>query len=341
LMGKQKYGPMLTNIGVDVYVLDFPKGKIRLLGLYELYKFIRQIKPDVVQTWLDHADLIGGVIARLAGIKNIVWGVHHTALVRGESKLSTIYISKINIFLSYFIPKKIIYCAEESRIALEKIGYKKTIGQVVRNGYDIEAFIQNKYLGENFRNELGISINKFLIGHVGRYDPQKDLSNLIEAFSLLNRDNFDFHAVVVGTDLDYDNQDLVRMLNKNGLEKRINLQGRRNDIVAVMNGIDLFVLSSKSEAFPNVLNEAMLCGTPCITTNVGDARVIVGDTGWVVTPKNPQVLAKTILKAAKEKQSNNDSWIQREAACRQRVVENFSLNEMVKKYKEVWSCAEK
>ena len=341
LMGEQKYGPMLTNIGVDVYTLDFPKGKIRLLGLYKLYKFIWQIKPDVVQTWLDHADLIGGVIARLAGIKNIVWGVHHTALVRGESKLSTICISKINVFLSYFIPKKIIYCAEESRIAQEKIGYKKTKGQVVRNGYDIEGFVQNKYLGENFRNELGISINDLLIGHVGRYDPQKDLNNLIEAFALLNRDNFDFHAVIIGTDLDYNNQDLVCMLNKNGLEERVSLQGRRNDIVAVMNGIDLFVLSSRSEAFPNVLNEAMLCGTPCITTNVGDAREIVGDTGWVVRPKDPQVLAKTILQAAKEKQSNNDSWLQREAACRQRVVENFSLNEMLKKYKEVWSCAEK
>lgn len=341
LMGEQKYGPMLTNIGVDVYTLDFPKGKIRLLGLYKLYKFIWQIKPDVVQTWLDHADLIGGVIARLAGIKNIVWSVHHTALVIGESRLSTICISKINVFLSYFIPKKIIYCAEESRIAQEKIGYKKTKGQVVRNGYDIEGFVQNKYLGENFRNELGISINDLLIGHVGRYDPQKDLNNLIEAFALLNRDNFDFHAVIIGTDLDYNNQDLVCMLNKNGLEERVNLQGRRNDIVAVMNGIDLFVLSSRSEAFPNVLNEAMLCGTPCITTNVGDAREIVGDTGWVVRPKDPQVLAKTILQAAKEKQSNNNAWLQREAACRQRVVENFSLNEMLKKYKEVWSCAEK
>lgn len=341
LMGEQKYGPMLTNIGVDVYTLDFPKGKIRLLGLYKLYKFIWQIKPDVVQTWLDHADLIGGVIARLAGIKNIVWSVHHTALVIGESRLSTICISKINVFLSYFIPKKIIYCAEESRIAQEKIGYKKTKGQVVRNGYDIEGFVQNKYLGENFRNELGISINDLLIGHVGRYDPQKDLNNLIEAFALLNRDNFDFHAVIIGTDLDYNNQDLVCMLNKNGLEERVNLQGRRNDIVAVMNGIDLFVLSSRSEAFPNVLNEAMLCGTPCITTNVGDAREIVGDTGWVVRPKDPPVLAKTILQAAKEKQSNNNAWLQREAACRQRVVENFSLNEMLKKYKEVWSCAEK
>ena len=341
LMGKQKYGPMLTNIGVDVHALNFPKGKIKLLGLYKLYRFIKQIKPDVVQTWLDHADLIGGVISRLAGIKNIVWGVHHTSLVRGESKLSTICISRINVLLSYFIPKKIIYCAEESRIAQEKIGYKKTKGEVVRNGYDIEGFIQNKYLGEDFRNELGIPINSILIGHVGRYDPQKDISNLIEAFALLNRDNFDFHAVLVGTDLDYNNQELVCMLNKNGLEERVNLQGRRNDIVAVMNGIDLFVLSSKSEAFPNVLNEAMLCGTPCITTNVGDARVIVSDTGWVVTPKNPQVLANAILQAAKEKQSNNNSWLQRQAACRKRVVENFSLNKMVKKYKEVWSCVEK
>jgi glycosyltransferase involved in cell wall biosynthesis len=198
LMGKQKYGPMLTNIGVDVHVLDFPKGKIRLLGLYELYKFIKQIKPDVVQTWLDHADLIGGVIARLAGIKNIVWGVHHAALVE-ESKLSTTCISKINAFLSNFIPKKIIYCAEESRIAQEKIGYKKTKGEVIRNGYDIGGFIQNKYLGEDFRNELGISINSFLIGHVGRYDPHKDLSNLIEAFALLNRDNFDLELSFIGT----------------------------------------------------------------------------------------------------------------------------------------------
>ena len=336
IMDEQKYGPLLNEIGVVVHTLNFPKGKIKISGFFKLYRLIKQIKPDVVQTWLDHADMIGGIVARLAGIKNIVWGVHHTALVKGESKLSTIFISKINIFLSYFIPKKIIYCAQESKKAQEKIGYKKAIGVVVLNGYDIEGFTQNDSLSAEIRNDLCINADSFLIGHVGRYDPQKDLSNLIEAFALLNQKKLDFDAVIVGSNLDNNNHDLLSMLNKNGLSKVVHLLGRRDDINAIMNGIDLFVLSSKSEAFPNVLNEAMLCGTPCVTTDVGDAGKIVRDTGWVVRPKDSEALANAIINASEEKESNKSIWLQRKIACRKRVVENFSLEKMVKEYKKVW-----
>ena len=336
LMDEQKYGSLLNEIGVVVHTLSFPKGKIKFSGFFKLYRLIKQIKPDVVQTWLDHADMIGGIVARLAGIKNIVWGVHHTALVKGESKLSTIFISKINIFLSYFIPKKIIYCAQESKKAQEKIGYKKAIGVVVLNGYDIEGFTQNDSLSAEIRNDLCINADSFLIGHVGRYDPQKDLTNLIEAFALLNQKKLDFDAVIVGANLDNNNRDLLLMLNKNGLSKFVHLLGRRDDITAIMNGIDLFVLSSKSEAFPNVLNEAMLCGTPCVTTDVGDAGKIVRDTGWVVRPKDSEALANAIIKASEEKELNKSIWLQRKTACRKRVVENFSLEKMVKEYKKVW-----
>ena len=70
------------------------------LGLDKRYKIIKKINPDVVQTWMPHCDLMGGIIARLAGIKNVYWGVHHSILVRGESKLSTILIVKLNSFLS-------------------------------------------------------------------------------------------------------------------------------------------------------------------------------------------------------------------------------------------------
>jgi len=336
LMDEQKYGPLLKEIGVVVHTLSFPKGKIKFSGFFKLYKLIKQIKPDVVQTWLDHADMIGGIVARLAGIKNIVWGVHHTALVKGESKLSTIFISKINVFLSYFIPKKIIYCAQESKKAQEKIGYKKAKGVVVLNGYDIEGFTQNDSLSAEVRNDLSINADSFLIGHVGRYDPQKDLSNLIEAFALLNQKKLDFDAVIVGANLDNNNRDLLLMVNKNGLSKYVHLLGRRDDITAIMNGIDLFVLSSKSEAFPNVLNEAMLCGTPCVTTDVGDAGKIVRDTGWVVRPKDSEALANAIINASEEKELNKSIWLQRKKDCRKRVVENFSLEKMVKEYKKVW-----
>ncbi|MPX98375.1 glycosyltransferase, partial [Salinivibrio sp. VYel6] len=112
--------------------------------------------------------------------------------------------------------------------------------------------------------------------------------------------------------------------------------GRRDDITAVMNGFDIFVLSSASEAFPNVLSEAMACGTPCVTTDVGDAAIIVGDTGWVVPPKNPQALAKAILEAMEERQNNPQAWQARKRACRERIVNNFSIEKMVDSYHRVW-----
>ena len=102
---------------------------------------------------------------------------------------------------------------------------------------------------------------------------------------------------------------MVCKIRENELTDHIFLLGERNDIPAVMNGIDLFVLSSISEAFPNVLNEAMACGTPCVTTNVGDASLIVDNTGWVVSPKDPKAIANAVFKAVDEKQSDNLTWV--------------------------------
>ena len=108
LMDEGKYGPLLENYNLDVHYLNMPAGKITFSGLYQLFKLINKLKPDVVQTWMYHADLIGGVVARLAGASNVVWGLHHTVLVKKESKRSTILVAKINALLSKFIPKKIL-----------------------------------------------------------------------------------------------------------------------------------------------------------------------------------------------------------------------------------------
>tara|TARA_B100000073_G_scaffold265650_1_gene225276 strand:+ start:4529 stop:5656 length:1128 start_codon:yes stop_codon:yes gene_type:complete len=336
LTGTQDYGKMLNQINVSVYALNFSSSKINFFSLFKLYKLIREIKPDVVQTWMSHADLIGGVIARFAGIKNIFWGVHHTNLIKGESKRATMMIVKLNALLSYLVPKKIIYCAEKSREIQELIGFKKTKGVVIQNGYDVNSFYQDNSLSESFRNELDISLDEFVIGHVGSYDPLKDQKTLIKSFAYLDQNSFNFTAVLVGMNLDNGNNALVRLLKENGLIERVHLLGIRKDILTVMNGIDLFMLSSISEAFPNVLNEAMACGTPCITTDVGDSGLIVGKTGWVVEPKDPKALANASIQALKEKQLNNESWGQRKDACRQRIVENFTFEKMIKKYKEVW-----
>ncbi|GIC06165.1 glycosyltransferase family 4 protein [Vibrio cholerae] len=336
LIDKGKYGPLLEDIGVQVYCLNMPAGKIRFSALIKLYKLIRQLKPDVVQTWMYHADLIGGIIARLAGVKNIVWGVHHTTLVKGESKRSTILIAKINALVSSFIPREIIYCAEKSRQVQESIGFSPKIGHVVPNGYNIDDFKPDFNTRLAFRQEAGLVDEKFLIGHVGRYHPFKDYPTLVNAVSLLTKEKSALKVAMVGGNLTTDNTQLDQLIKDNICTERITLLGRRNDITAVMNGFDLFVLSSVSEAFPNVLNEAMACGTPCITTNVGDAAVIVGDTGWVVPPKDPQALAKAMLEAMEEQQDNPQAWQARKKACRERIVNNFSIKKMVESYHQVW-----
>lgn len=337
LMDEEKYGPMLKDIGVDVYTLNNSKEKIKILSLFKLYRLIFKLKPDVVQTWMYHADFIGGFVARSIGIKNIFWSVHHTTLVRGESKLLTVLIAKINSFLSTFVPKKIIYCAEMSRKTQELIGFKKNKGVVIPNGYDVDDFEDNEVKGAKFRNELNISQDTFVIGHVGRFDPQKDQDNLIKALVDLKQRQIKFKAVIVGTNLDVNNDKLVGMIKEKQLENHISLLGRRNDIPAVMNGIDLFALSSAfGEAFPNVLNEAMACGTPCVATNVGDSARIIGNTGWIVPIKNPQALSSAINAASKEMRLNKSSWTKRKIMCRKRIVENFEIKKMVKKYRDIW-----
>lgn len=337
-MDEGKYGPMLRDIGIETYTLGMSHGGVKLSALVRLFKLLRVIKPDVVQTWMYHADLLGGVVSRLSGIRNVVWGVHNTTLVKGESKRTTMLIAKLNALLSRFIPHKIVYCAEKSRSVQESLGFSKSKGVVVPNGYDISDFKPNDNERAAIRNEFGVGEGVFLIGHVGRYDPQKDHENLINAIAQLPENIHKIKVVLVGTNLDTQNDTLMKSIAKHQLTDRFILNGRRNDIPAVMNGLDLFVLSSAfGEAFPNVLNEAMACGIPCVATDVGDASVIVADTGWIVPPKNPQALANEITEAVDEAYTNQYSWSLRKEACRSRIVVNFSLKRMVEGYESVWA----
>ncbi|BBP45273.1 glycosyl transferase [Thiosulfatimonas sediminis] len=332
-----KYASLLQELGVKVVCLDMKNSRFKFYALFKLYRFIRILKPNAIQTWMFHGDLIGGIVGRLAGVRNITWGVHHTTLVKGESKRSTILIAKINAFISKFVPRNIIYCAEKSREVQESIGFKKSIGHVVSNGYRVDDYSPNTGIGSQFRNEINVDPQTFLIGHVGRYDPQKDQKNLLDALGMLKAKGLDFNAVIVGTNLDNNNQTLLDLVDLNDLINNVQLLGRRNDIPAVMNGIDLFVLSSAfGEAFPNVLNEAMACGTPCVTTNVGDSSVIVGNTGWIVGPRNAKQLADAIENAYFERLNDSEKWQDRKQKARERIVENFSIDKMVANYHSVW-----
>ncbi|WFE68797.1 glycosyltransferase [Thiomicrospira sp. R3] len=336
LMDEGKYGPLLQALGVEVHCLNMPAGRVKLAGLLTLFKLLRRLKPDVVQTWMYHADLIGGVIARLAGVRNVFWNIRHTTLEPGKSKKSTIIIAKVCARLSGFVPKGIVCCAQESVKVHAELGYKRSKMTVIGNGYDLALFNPDDALKTEFRNELKVKPDDLLLGMVGRFDPQKDHMGLLEALSRVKKLNSSFKFALIGRDLNTHNRALSDAISQLDLVSNILLLNQRADIHAVMNGFDLFILSSRSEAFPNVLAEAMACGTPCVTTDVGDAAVIVGQTGWVVPPKDPQALANAILQAIDEKQTNHQAWLLRKQSCRERIVNNFSIEKMVFAYHRVW-----
>lgn len=337
LLGHGKYSPLLEELGVQVYHLNTPAGTIRTAALVKIYKLIRQLKPDVVQTWMYHADLIGGVIARLAGVRKVFWNIRHTTLESGKSKRTTILIAKLCAHLSRFIPEGIVCCAQKAVTVHSELGYEASKMTVIGNGYNLEVFNPNNDLMVRFRNELNVESGTTVLGMVGRFDPQKDHFGLLSALSIVKSRVPDFKFALIGRDLNSANTALNNEIEKLNLESNIILLDQRTDITLVMNGLDFHVLSSGfGEAFPNVLAESMACETPCVTTDVGDAAVIVGDTGWVVPPKDPQALAKAMLEAMEEKQSNPQAWQARKRACRERIVNNFSIEKMVDSYHQVW-----
>lgn len=336
MMGEGKYGSMLEVVGIELHCLNMQQGRVSLTGLWRLFKLLRMHKPDVVQTWMYHADLIGGVVTKLAGVNNIFWNVRHTNLEQGKSKRSTIWVSKVCAVISGWVPRKIIYCAHKAKAVHEAIGYKKGKAEIIANGFDVAQFCIDSFSRATFRSELGLNDDIGLIGMVGRYDLQKDHANLIKALCLVKKANYNFKLVLIGRDLNTKNQTLLNHIRDNRLTNNVFLLDQRTDIPAVMNGLDLHVLSSIGEAFPNVVAEAMACGTPCVVTDVGDAALIVGESGWIIPPKEPQSLANSIMQALQEKQINQQAWLLRKNACRNRIVDNFSMEKMIEGYRRVW-----
>ena len=91
---------------------------------------------------------------------------------------------------------------------------------------------------------------------------------------------------------------------------------------------------SRDFTFVDDLAEAMACGTPCVSTDVGDAAAIVGNTGWIVSPRHPEALADAIA-AALDLRGTAD-WAERKTAARERVANRFSIERMVDNYRSIW-----
>ena len=328
-------GKKIEDLGIPVSALGMRKGIPNPVAIFTLARWLRRTKPDLVQTWMYHSDLIGGLAAKLAGSIPVVWGIRHSNLDPEGNKRATIWTAKTCALFSRWLPTKIVCCSEASRRVHTALGYDPDRMVVIPNGFDLNLFKPDLEGVALVRQELGISEDTILIGMVGRFDPQKDHRNFIKAAALQQKKIRNVQFLLCGDDIRWENQKLSRWIDGAGLHGYFHLLGRRNDIPRIMTTLDIASSSSYGEGFPNVVGEAMACGTPCVVTDVGDSALLVGDTGIVVPPKDPDVLAlawEKLIEIGKDKRQKLGH------DARLRIRDNFSLPSVVKQYEELYIC---
>lgn len=293
--------------------------------VWQLVKLIRLINPDVIQCWMYHANILGIIAAKIAQTKSpVLWNIRHS-LTDFKSESFSVKISIIlgRIFSSW--PTKVIYCSQKAISQHEIFGFKQGKAVYIPNGLDALWFRRKK-----------VTTNKkeYIIGTAGRFHEAKGYPFLLDTLKLLLDQRDDIFFYLAGKGIDQSNIAFKSLL----IDKEINLEkikllGDVHDMIDFYHKLDLFVLSSITEGFPNVLIEAMSTGTPCVTTDVGDACYIVNNSDFVVKPKDPVALASSITNFLNLSRDKKEMITQNGISM---IEDRYKISNIVVKYRTTW-----
>jgi glycosyltransferase involved in cell wall biosynthesis len=321
--------PRIQALGIPVEALGMRPQFPSPFAFSRLVWRLKKLRPDVVHTWMYHADLLGGLAARMAGVPAIGWGIHHSNLDAGKTKASTRAVVWLCARLSRWVPDSILCCAHAAQAVHQRIGYAAEKMVVIPNGFDLSRFNPDAGARLSVRQELGLAPDTLLVGLIGRFDPQKNHAGFVEAAAALHRQMPAVHFVLAGKDVNSANAELMAAIQQAQLVSVIHLLDVRQDIPRLMAALDVLASSSYGEAFPNVLGEAMACGVPCMVTDVGDSALIVGDTGRVVASGDMAGLAAALQELLSLPVEERTSLGKR---ARARVAAHFEMGQVIRQY---------
>ncbi len=330
---RDMHSSALEANGVSVHHLDLGSERLPARKLMQVRTLLKASGADVVQGWMYRSNLVAGLFAR-AGRIPAVWSIHCASLAPLDwSARSWVFASSL---FSRLLPAAIINCSQRSIELHGRLGFPQSLVRWVPNGYDSSAFYPDAGDRKRVRDEHGIAEREFVLGAVSRWHEEKDVPGLLTALAKLRDAGEPLKCLLIGHLLDQDNAALMQAIRERELQDLVVPLGRRTDVAKLLRAVDLHVLASRSESFPNVVGEAMLSGTPCVVTDVGDAAYIVGGEGWVAPPGSPELLAARIGEAHRMFVEEPSAWSRRREAARARIVDDFGLERMAQAYEAIW-----
>jgi glycosyltransferase involved in cell wall biosynthesis len=329
-------GPLaqtIRNSGVAVHTLGLTRGIPRPGALPKLLKLIYEFRPDVLQAWMYHADILGVLAARAARVPAVVWNIRCSDLDFPNMGLSLRAVFAVHGLLSRLTSATVVNSSAGMTFH-QRNGHHPPRWEQIPNGFDLARFRADESLRLRGRAELGLSANDIAIGMVARFDQFKDHATFLAAAKLLRDREPRAVFVLAGKGMTAENRAITSQIEEARLGPAVRLLGEHGDPSRLLPSFDIATLCSHTEGFPNAVGEAMSSELPCVATDVGDSRLLIGDCGRLVPPRDANAVAQTWMDLIALGEAGRR---QLGAAARARIEEHYSLPRIVAAYEALYT----
>lgn len=326
MLPPQAFTEELKEAGIPLLTLNMRRGVADPRAVFRLVKMLREWRPQILTSFMFHANLLGRIAGRLAGVPIVVSSIRNENFGgsrRDRVLRMTDWMGEISTTNSNLAADKLV---KRGVMPADKI-------RVIPNGLVLDKFTVKDSSRVGLRQQLGITEDEFLWLAVGRLEEQKDYSNLLQAFKIIIQDGHKAQLRVAGQGPLLEN--LQRQSINLGISDRVVFLGLRRDIPSLLDAADGFVLSSAWEGLPNVVMEAMAAAKPVVATCVGGVPELVqeGVNGYIVPPGDSEVLAAAMVKMMALPEAERQAMGR---AGRVHIEANYSLERVVDQWEELY-----
>jgi glycosyltransferase involved in cell wall biosynthesis len=313
---------LVAATGVELLTID-KSGPLKALRFFwRAARVVRRFRPDVVHGYMDDANLVAAVTRVAVPRATIAWGVRNAQLnFEVGDRLGPI-VAYLCRPLSW-LADVIITNSGQAAANYVARGYPRSRMHVIPNGVDTETFRPDPAGRRRLRANWGIAPDDLLVGIVGRLHPDKDHPTFLSAAGHLAERRPEARFVCVGDGDEPYRSELLARMRASSLGDRLRYVPFRDDMPAVYSALDLATLSSVNESFPNTLAEAMACGVPCVGTDLGDTRLIIGPHGEIVPPRDARALAEAWDRVLASRGAASAD------TCRAHIVDQFGVERLL------------